>query len=198
MDRSVVEAARGGDRDAFASLVGQVSDSLYAVAFRILRETGAAEDALQNALIATWQQLPHLRDAERFEAWSQRILVHACYAEFRRRRQFATNVHLIDSHGTSDGSRVLADRDEIRRTCSLTQAATSISRKRRRSPSDGSTITGRITTVTKIGSVPITPAQVPTFNGWVFDAAGDLYVSTGSAVLKFDANGQMTVIAGVH
>jgi RNA polymerase sigma-70 factor (ECF subfamily) len=113
MDPAVVERARGGDREAFASLVGQVSDSLYSVAFRILRETGSAEDALQNALIATWQQLPHLRDVDRFEAWSQRILVHACYAEFRRRRRFATNVHLIDTSGTADGSRVLADRDEL-------------------------------------------------------------------------------------
>ncbi|MEA2677885.1 MAG: polymerase sigma-70 factor, subfamily [Chloroflexota bacterium] len=113
MDPAVVERARGGDREAFATLVGQVSDSLYAVAFRILRETGAAEDALQNALIATWQQLPHLRDAARFEAWSQRILVHACYAEFRRRRQFASNVHLIQASGSTDGSRVLADRDEM-------------------------------------------------------------------------------------
>lgn len=117
MDPAVVERARGGDREAFASLVGQVSDSLYAVAFRILRETGSAEDALQNALVKTWQQLPHLRDVDRFEAWVHRILVHACYAEFRRRRQFAANVRVIDVHrsGESDGSRVLADRDELDR-----------------------------------------------------------------------------------
>jgi sugar lactone lactonase YvrE len=55
---------------------------------------------------------------------------------------------------------------------------------------------GRITTVSKIGSVPITPAQVPGFNGWMFGPDGDLYVATGSAVLKFGADGQMTVIAG--
>ena len=115
--RPLVEQARDGDREAFASLVGQVSDSLFAVAFRILRDTGIAEDALQNALVSTWQQLPHLRDADRFEAWAHRILVHACYAEFRRRRQFAANVHVIDINGPSsaDGSRALADRDELER-----------------------------------------------------------------------------------
>lgn len=36
----------------FAVLVHQVSDSLYSVAYRILRDTGLAEDALQNALVA--------------------------------------------------------------------------------------------------------------------------------------------------
>src|SRR3954452_12589843 len=109
MDPAVVELARGGDREAFARLVGEISDPLFAVAYRILRETAAAEDALQNALIATWQQLPHLRDVDRFEAWARRILVHACYAEFRRRRQFAATIRAIDPKGTSDGSRVLAD-----------------------------------------------------------------------------------------
>jgi RNA polymerase sigma-70 factor (ECF subfamily) len=115
MDPAVVGRARSGDREAFATLVGQISDSLYAVAFRILRETGSAEDALQNALISTWQQLPHLREVDRFEAWAHRILVHACYAEFRRRRQFAANVRVMDINraDASDGSRLLADRDEL-------------------------------------------------------------------------------------
>lgn len=117
MDRVLVERARKGDRDAFASLVHQVSDSLFAVAYRILRDTGLAEDALQNALVSSWRQLPHLRDAERFEAWIHRILIHACYAEARRRRQFAANVRVLDLPGsaTPDGSRALADRDELDR-----------------------------------------------------------------------------------
>ena len=68
MDQVLVERARKGDRDAFASLVHQVSDSLFAVAFRILRDTGLAEDALQNALVTAWRQLPRLREGSRFEA----------------------------------------------------------------------------------------------------------------------------------
>ena len=69
MDLDLVERARAGDREAFTVLVHQVSDSLYAVAHRILRDTGLAEDALQNALVLAWRRLPKLRDPERFEAW---------------------------------------------------------------------------------------------------------------------------------
>src|SRR5260221_1214924 len=117
MDRVLVEQARKGDRDAFASLVRQVSDSLFAVAFRILRDTGLAEDALQNALVPSGRQLPHLRESGRFEAWIHRILVHACYDESRRSRQFAANVRVLDIEGSSspDSSRALADRDELER-----------------------------------------------------------------------------------
>jgi RNA polymerase sigma-70 factor, ECF subfamily len=117
VDPILVERARRGDRDAFAGLVHQVSDRLYAIAFRILRDTGLAEDALQNALVSAWRQLPHLRDADRFDAWLHRVLVNACYVEVRRNRRWAANVRVLpDLQGaTSDESRRIGDRDELER-----------------------------------------------------------------------------------
>ena len=117
MDRDLVERARQGDREAFAVLVHQVSDSLYAVAHRILRDTGLAEDALQNALVLAWRRLPRLRDPEKFEAWIHRILVHACYDESERARSWVATVRVLpmDGPSTPDGSNALADRDELER-----------------------------------------------------------------------------------
>jgi RNA polymerase sigma-70 factor (ECF subfamily) len=117
MDRDLVELARRGDREAFAILVHQVSDRLYAIAYRILRDQGSAEDALQNALVLTWRQLPRLRDTDRFEAWSQRILVHACYDESARTREWRASVRVLPVNGpvASDDTRLVADRDELER-----------------------------------------------------------------------------------
>ena len=117
MNVDLVERARQGDRDAFAALVHALSDRLYAVAFRILRDTGLAEDALQNALVSAWRQLPHLRDADRVEAWFQRVLVNACYVEVRRNRRWAANVRVLPDLGpaTPDATRLVADRDELDR-----------------------------------------------------------------------------------
>ncbi len=117
MDRDLVERARSGDREAFAVLVHQVSDSLFAVAYRILRDTGLAEDALQNALVLAWRRLPHLRDADRFEAWVHRILVHACYDESQRSRSWTANVRFLPIGGPSspDDTDAVADRDELER-----------------------------------------------------------------------------------
>jgi len=117
VDRDLVEQARSGDREAFAVLVHQVSDVLYAVAFRILRDSGLAEDALQNALVLAWRRLPHLRDADRFEAWIHRILVHACYDESKRARSWTATVRILplDGPSTPDGTDALADRDELER-----------------------------------------------------------------------------------
>jgi RNA polymerase sigma-70 factor (ECF subfamily) len=117
VDRDLVEQARQGDREAFAVLVHQVSDSLYAVAHRILRDTGLAEDALQNALVLAWRRLPRLRDPEKFDAWIHRILVHACYDESQRARPWAATVRVLPMNGpsTPDASAAVADRDELER-----------------------------------------------------------------------------------
>jgi len=117
VDRDLVEQARRGDREAFAVLVHQVSDSLYSVAFRILRDAGLAEDALQNALVLAWRRLPRLRDDDRFEAWIHRILVHACYDESQRARHWTANVRVLPANGpwTPDDTNVVADRDELER-----------------------------------------------------------------------------------
>jgi RNA polymerase sigma-70 factor (ECF subfamily) len=117
VERELVEQARQGDRDAFASLVHQVSDALFAVAHRILRDTDLAEDALQVALITAWRELPHLREVDRFEAWVHRILVHACYAEARRSRRWTANVRAlpVDGPASPDAHLSVADRDELER-----------------------------------------------------------------------------------
>lgn len=115
MDRDVVERARSGDREAFADLVQQVSDTLLGVARRILRDPGLAEDVLQNALVTIWRKLPHLRDADRFEAWAFRILVHACYAAAPRNRRWASTIRVlpIDLASSGDDFETISDRDEL-------------------------------------------------------------------------------------
>jgi RNA polymerase sigma-70 factor, ECF subfamily len=115
--RDLVERSRNGDREAFAMLVRATSDRMYALATRILRDGDLAEDALQGALITAWKQLPTLRDPDRFEAWVRRLLVHACYAEARRRRTWAANVRVlpIDGPAAPDGLISVVDRDALDR-----------------------------------------------------------------------------------
>lgn len=115
--RDAVERAMRGDREAFGWLVGQTSDRMYAIAARILRDTHLAEDALQSALVIAWRQLPTLRDPDSFEAWLRRLLVHACYAEARRRRSWAANVRVlpVDGPASPDTLLSIADRDALDR-----------------------------------------------------------------------------------
>jgi RNA polymerase sigma-70 factor (ECF subfamily) len=115
MDRDLVERARSGDQAAFADLVHQVSDTLYGIARRILRDPGLAEDVLQDALVTIWRKLPHLREPDHFEAWAYRILVNACYAEAPRNRRWTSAVRILPMDRASDADEIgsISDRDEL-------------------------------------------------------------------------------------
>jgi RNA polymerase sigma-70 factor, ECF subfamily len=117
MDTELVVRAQHGDEGAFASLAVAVGDRLHAVSHRILRDIDLAEDATQQALLDIWRDLPALRDPARFEAWSYRLLVRACYAEGRRSRQWTPNLRILpaDEPEEPDAMSLVHDRDQLER-----------------------------------------------------------------------------------
>jgi RNA polymerase sigma-70 factor (ECF subfamily) len=117
VDADLIRRAQHGDEEAFASLAVAVGGRLHAVAHRILRDIHLAEDATQQALLTIWRDLPQLRDPARFDAWSYRLLVRACYAEARRTRVWAPNLRLlpVDEPAGAEGLSAVVDRDQLER-----------------------------------------------------------------------------------
>ena len=115
--QELVELARHGDEEAFAALARATGDRLLAIAYRILRDLGRAEDAVQQSLVIAWQELPTLRDPGRFEAWMYRLLVRACYAELRRDRRWTSQVRALPTDGPvgDDPTVSVDDRDQLER-----------------------------------------------------------------------------------
>ena len=112
----LVRLAREGDRDAFDILMTALVDHLYRIARLILRDFDSAEDAVQEALVRCWRDLPGLRDPDRFDAWLNRLLLNAITDEARNRRRYEANVTVLHLEPTeSDGAGALADRDELGR-----------------------------------------------------------------------------------
>lgn len=114
---ALVELAQRGDHAAFDALAASRVDGLFRAARLILHDADGAEDAVQEALVRAWRDLPALRDPERFDAWLHRLLVRACYDEGRRRRRWRSEVQLVGIEpGIDDPSvRRLSDQDEIER-----------------------------------------------------------------------------------
>ena len=109
--------AQQGDQQAFATLAVTSGNRLHAVAHRILRDVGLAEDATQQALLAIWRDLPQLTDPSRFEAWSYRLLVRACYAEGGKARRWLPELPLMaqDEPQADIDVNLILDRDQLDR-----------------------------------------------------------------------------------
>jgi RNA polymerase sigma-70 factor (ECF subfamily) len=112
----LVRRARDGDRDAFDVLVTELIDHLYRIARLILRDFDSAEDAVQEALVRCWRDLPRLREPDRFDAWLNRILLNAVTDEARNRRRLRASLTVLRLEPSQpDSTGTLADRDELAR-----------------------------------------------------------------------------------
>jgi RNA polymerase sigma-70 factor (ECF subfamily) len=114
---SLVHRAQDGDEEAFVALAQAVGDRCLAIAYRIVRDLPAAEDAVQNALTVAWRELPALRDPDRFEPWLHRTLVRICYAEAKRRRRDTAALLSLDTPVSYGPDEILGvdDREQLER-----------------------------------------------------------------------------------
>jgi RNA polymerase sigma-70 factor, ECF subfamily len=122
-DGLLLRAARG-DAEAFDALIRPRLDRLFRMALAITREETDARDAVQEACISAWRELPRLRDPDRFDSWLSQILVNACRILLRRQkrvriREIAVNRGLDDAEAaafsTGGHGEKVAEVDAIRR-----------------------------------------------------------------------------------
>lgn len=86
-DLALVKAIGSGDQSAMAALYDRYSSIVYSVALRVLQDTGAAEDVLQDIFMQLWRN-PGAFDANRgnMAAWLAVIARHRAIDTLRRRR----------------------------------------------------------------------------------------------------------------
>ena len=86
-DLALMTAIRSGDQSAMAALYDRFSSIVYAVALRVLQDTGAAEDVLQDIFMQLWRN-PGAFDSSRgnMAAWLAVIARNRAIDALRRRR----------------------------------------------------------------------------------------------------------------
>lgn len=84
-DETLALAAAGGDRAAFATLVGRHYDRIFSLAFRLTGQRAEAEDLAQDVCAALPAKLRGWRAEARFTTWLYRVVVNAVH-DMRRRQ----------------------------------------------------------------------------------------------------------------
>ncbi len=77
-DAALLARARDGDIGAFEAVAAARLAGGWRLARAILGSDVEASDAVTNALLAAWRELPRLEDLERFDGWLDRILISEC------------------------------------------------------------------------------------------------------------------------
>ena len=82
----LIQAAKGGDLEAFNRLVLDYQNMVYNQAYRVMGNSASASDAAQEAFISAYRKLHTFRGGS-FKAWLLRIVTNACYDEIRRQKR---------------------------------------------------------------------------------------------------------------
>ena len=88
------------DREAFAQLYAATRSRAWAICLRLLRDTAAAEEAMQDAYVKIWSQAasyrPHLGSAE---AWLSALVRNTCLDRLRASKREAQHVLAMQPQG---------------------------------------------------------------------------------------------------
>lgn len=98
----LVRRSKKGDKEAFAQLIDQNRQMLYNTALLELRQEDDALDALQDAILACWENLPSLRKDRYFKTWLVKILLNKCRDVQRGKSHFAYVEELPESGDEPD------------------------------------------------------------------------------------------------
>lgn len=119
-DAELVQAARRGDKRAFVEIVARNQAMVCGIAYGILTDFSASEDAAQEAFLTAWRKIHDLREPERLRSWLGQIARNAALGYLRRQKPHAPleeAPELVDGSPAPDELAATTEEAAVVRDC---------------------------------------------------------------------------------
>jgi len=128
--KATIAKVKEGDVQAFTQLVQQYQNLAFGYAFSILKDFHRAQDAVQEAFIVAYYQIPKLEEPEAFPGWLKGIVRHQCYRFLRGKANKWVSLDSIEDKADEDAQLDLKLSEKEQRSAVL-EAISSLSDRQR-------------------------------------------------------------------
>jgi len=87
MDLEIVKKARQGYANEIGQIILENMQTLYRVAFSILRTEDEINDAISNTTVIVFEKIHTLKNEEYYKTWLTRILINECYKIYNQNKK---------------------------------------------------------------------------------------------------------------
>lgn len=87
MELEAVKKAKQGDTEEIGNIILENMQSMYRVAFSILKSEEEISDAISNTVVKVFEKIGSLRKEEFFKTWLTRILINECYKIYNQNKK---------------------------------------------------------------------------------------------------------------
>ena len=87
MDLESVKRAKHGDVNEIGKILSENMNSMYRVAFSVLKNDDEIYDAISNTTVIVFEKIENLKKEEFFKTWLMRILINECYKIYNQNKK---------------------------------------------------------------------------------------------------------------
>jgi len=113
--KNLIQRAQRGDIEAFGKLVERFQDAVFGASWAAVRHFHDAEDIAQEVFVQAYQELPQLREPEKFPGWLRRITMGTCSRFRRSRRELNQELSIAEDVPTDlPGPDIVTERQALK------------------------------------------------------------------------------------
>jgi RNA polymerase sigma-70 factor, ECF subfamily len=119
----LLESARQGDGDAFASLIRQFQAPTYHFILRLVRRQATAEDLVQDVFVRLWRHLGEIQSAALLPGWIRRVAANTVIDHWRKEEARDRRMQFLRQHPVARYTVKPSSHLESQEALDLVQAA---------------------------------------------------------------------------